>query len=178
MHAITLTGTVESIAGSDRESGNATLVANADGSYQISLELGQSSRTETQTAFAQGQQCTWSGSDGIAHVVSGHNCMQPVAWFMPEVALLGSLQPQAVGTIVVGSSVNPENPGLDLRQQQSVAPSYVSASMAGLFTHLSAVDIFYDPATYLPIAVSYATHPDANAAVDIPVRVEFSNYQT
>jgi hypothetical protein len=47
-----------------------------------------------------------------------------------------------------------------------------------MFLHLSAVDIFYNPTTYLPISVDYETHPDSSATVDIPVQVEFSNYQT
>ncbi len=178
VHGVTLTGTANWIAGGDNENGNITLIANSDGSYQINLEMGQSSRTETQTAFAQGQQCTWAGSDGVPQEVSGHNCMQSVAWFLPAVALFGNLQPQVVATILVGSSPNAQSPGLDLRQQQSVVPSYVSASIAGMFTHLTAVDIFYDPTTYLPISLDYETHPDVNAAVDFPVQVEFSNYQT
>lgn len=58
VHGVTLTGTVNWIVGSDNESGNATLIAYADGSYQVNLELGHSSRMEAQTSFAQGQQCT------------------------------------------------------------------------------------------------------------------------
>jgi hypothetical protein len=178
VHSVTLSGTANWIVGGDNENGNITLIANSDGSYQINLEMGQSSRTETQTAFAQGPQCTWAGTDGVAQVVSGHNCMQSVAWFLPEVALFGNLQPQAVGTLLVGSSANAQTPGLDLRQQQSVVPNYVSANIASLYTHLSAVDIFYNPTAYLPLSVAYETHPDGNATLDIPVQVEFSNYQT
>lgn len=178
VHTVTLTGTANWIVGGDNENGNIALVANSDGSYQINLEMGQSSRTEIQTPFAQGQQCTWAGSDGVAQAVSGHNCMQSVAWFLPEVALFGNLQPQAVGTLLVGSSATAQTPGLDLRQQQSVVPNYVSANIASLYTHLSAVDIFYNPTTYLPLSVTYETHPDGNATLDIPVQVEFSNYQT
>ena len=178
VHGVTLKGTANWIAGSDNENGSVTLVANADGSYQITLELAQSSRTETQTAFAQGQQCMWSGSDGVAHVASAHNCLLPVAWFLPEVALFGNQQPPSVATILMGNSTDAQNPGVDIRQQQSIAPEYVSADMTTLYTHLTAVDIYYAPATYLPVSLFYATHPDANAATDIPVRVEFSNYQT
>ncbi len=177
VHGVTLTGTANWIVGSDNENGNATLVANADGSYQITLELGQSSRAETQTAFAVGQQCTWTGSDGVVHVTATHNCMLPVAWFLPQVALLGNQQPQGVATILASNSSSGQNPGLDLRQQQT-APTTFTADAATLFTHLTTVDIYYDPTTYLPISLSYTIHPDANASVDIPVRVQFSNYQT
>ena len=175
IHGVTLTGTANWIAGSDNESGNVTLVANADGSYQINLELGQSSRIETQTAFAQGQQCTWSGSDSVAHAVATHNCLLSVAWFMPGVALFGNQQPQGVTTVFAGNSASGQSPGLDLRQQQ-IAQSGSSADMATLFSHLTSIDIHYDPTTYLPISLSYNVHPDENAAQDIPVEVIFSNY--
>ena len=59
-----------------------------------------------------------------------------------------------------------------------MAPSSYTAETATLYTHLSTVDIYYDPVTYLLLSLSYYLHPDANAALDIPVKVEFSNYQT
>lgn len=178
VHSVTLTGTAEWTAGSDHENGNATLVANADGSYQVTLQLGQGPRTEAQTAFSQGQQCTWAGSDGIVHEGAPQNCALSVAWFLPQVSLFGNLQPQSVVSMLVGNGVSVQNPGIDIRQQQSMAPAYLSTSMAALYTHLTALDIYCDPATYLPISLSYNVHPDADAATDIPVRVQFSNYQT
>lgn len=177
VHSVTLTGTAEWTAGSDHENGNVSFVANADGSYQATLQLGQSSRTETQTAFSQGQQCTWAGSDGIVHQGPSQNCALSVAWFLPQVALFGNLQPQGVVSMLMRNSVGAQNSGVDIRQQQSIAPAYLSADMAVLYTHLTALDIYYDPATYLPLSLSYNVHPDADAATDIPVRVQFSNYQ-
>jgi hypothetical protein len=103
VHGVTLTGTANWIVGGDNENGNITLIANADGSYQINLELGQSSRTEAQTTVAQGQQCSWEGSDGIAQVVPTHNCLLPVAWFMPGIALFGNQQPQGITTALGGN---------------------------------------------------------------------------
>ena len=177
IHSVTLTGTVNSIAGSDNENGNVTLTASADGSYQINLQLSQSARTETQTSFASGQQCTWSGTDAVAHAVAAHNCMTTVAWFLPDAALLGGQQPQAFASILEGTAATALNQGIDLRQQQT-PPSAVSAYGVTLLTHLSTMDIYYDPTTYLPASLSYNIHPDVNAAQDIPVEVIFSNYQT
>jgi hypothetical protein len=178
VHSVTLTGTVEWTAGSDHENGNVSLVANADGSYQTTLQLGPSSRTVTQTAFSQGQQCTWAGSDGIVHQGAPQNCALSVAWFLPQVALAGNLQPQGTVTTMMGNGVSSQNPGVDIRQQQSMLPPYFPAGMASLYTHLTALDIYYNPATYLPLSLTYNLHPDANAGTDIPVQVQFSNYQT
>lgn len=177
IHSVTLTGTVTSTIGSDIESGNVTLTANADGSYQINLQLSQSARTETQTSFASGQQCTWSGTDGVAHAVAAHNCMEPVAWFLPDVALFGSQQPQGVTPTLAGTATAGSIQEIDIRDSQTT-PNATSADAIALLTHLSTVDIFYDPTAYLPTSLFYNIHPDVNAAQDIPVEIIFSNYQT
>lgn len=177
IHSVTLTGTVISTIGSDIESGNVTLTANADGSYQINLQLSQSARAETQTSFASGQQCTWSGTDGVAHAAAAHNCMEPVAWFLPDVALFGNQQPQGVVPALAGTATAGSIQGIDIRDEQ-MTPNATSADAIVLLTHLSTVDIFYDPTTYLPASLAYTIHPDVNAAQDIPVEIVFSNYQT
>jgi hypothetical protein len=176
VNGVTLTGTANWIAGSDNENGNVTLIAKADGSFQINLELGRGSRTETQTSFANGQQCIWVGSDGISHAIATHNCMLPVTWFLPDVALFGNQQPQGLVAISNGAVSAGINQGIDLRQQ--AVPNASSADMAALISHLTTVDIYYSPTTYLPSSLAYNIHPDSNAAQDIPVEVIFSNYQT
>ena len=49
--------------------------------------------------------------------------------------------------------------------------------MTTLISHLTAVDVYFNSATYLPMYLSYTIHPNENAAQDIPVDVQFSNYQ-
>lgn len=39
------------------------------------------------------------------------------------------------------------------------------------------MDLFLNSTTLLPVALSFAAHPDNNALLDIPVQVQFSNYQ-
>jgi hypothetical protein len=39
-------------------------------------------------------------------------------------------------------------------------------------------DLYLDAKTFLPVALSFSAHPDTNALVNIPVQVQFSNYQT
>jgi hypothetical protein len=40
------------------------------------------------------------------------------------------------------------------------------------------MDFFLDPTTLLPLGLSYTTHPDNNALLDISVEVQFSDYQS
>ena len=57
--------------------------------------------------------------------------------------------------------------------QSAINPSLVSV----LETHLSLADYYVDEKTLLPAALAYNTHPDDNAAIDIPVEVQFSDYR-
>jgi hypothetical protein len=128
VRSIVLNASAEWFAGSDDETGNATLTANADGSFNVRLELPKSSRSESQTSFASGQTCTWSRSDGVVHAMPSHNCMTSVAWFLPSVALHGSQQPSGIITTVASASPA----GLLDVQQQRGAPSASSPDIAAL----------------------------------------------
>jgi len=177
VNGITLNATAEWIAGSDDETGNATLTANADGSYSLRLQLAQSSRTEAQTSFASGQTCSWSGTDAVSHPVAAQNCMGSMAWFLPAASLFGNLQPSTVSTSVESSTAGAASSFLDI-QQQRTPPAAFTSDGAALLTHLSVVDLYLDPASFLPTGLAFNIHPDDNAASDIPVQVIFTNYQT
>ncbi len=177
VNSITLNAAAEWIAGSTDEKGNVTLTANADGSFTVQLNLGQHSRTESQTSFSAGQSCAWSGADGVVHAAPAHNCMGGAAWFLPEVALFGNQQPGALATAIQNSAASDSAGLLDIRQQ-AIPPGKLSSRDTALLTHLSATDLYLDPATHLPSALAFNIHPDKNANVDIPVQVVFTNYQT
>jgi len=174
VHSVTLAATAQWVAGSDNESGNATLTASADGSFNVQFELSQSARTEAQTSFASGQSCTWSGTDGVAQSVAGQNCMSSLNWFLPLVSLFGGQQLSNVNTALVNSGSSPQF--LDMEQTQTPS-SGLDPNTSALLTHLSTVDLYVDPTTYLPSIFAYNVHPDSNAATDIPVQVVFANYQ-
>jgi hypothetical protein len=44
--------------------------------------------------------------------------------------------------------------------------------------HLTQMDLYLDPTSLLPVALSFMTHPDNSELLDIPVQVQFSNYQS
>ena len=178
VNTVTLNATAQWIVGSDNETGNATLIANADGSYIVQLQLAQGTRSESQTSFASGQTCSWSGTNGVSHLVPRHNCMGNVAWFLPMMALFRNQQPGAVNTFLVGSTAGAASQLLDIRQQQTPPAMFPSDAAAALLTHLSTVDIYLDPTSYLPTGLAYNLHPDQNAGSDIPVQVVFTNYRT
>jgi hypothetical protein len=175
VNTVTLNANALWTAGSDNETGNATLTAGADGSLNLQLQLGQGARTETQTSFSSGQSCAWSGTDGVVHAMATHNCMGSVAWFLPFVSLFGNQQPSAIVTTLQPTSSGSATQLWDIRQQRTPPAAFSGASTA-LLSHLSVVDIYLDPVSYLPSALAFNIHPDQNGASDIPVQVVFSNY--
>jgi hypothetical protein len=173
VHSVTLTATAHWIAGSDNETGHATLTANADGSFTAQLQLSQSARKEAQTSFSSGKTCTWAGTDGVVHATAAQNCMGTLSWFLPQVQLFGGQQPSAVSITIMSG---PNQSFIDLRQQRTTE-SALNPQLTTLMAHLGTTDLYLDPVTYLPAILSYNLHPDKNAAADIPVQITFTDYQ-
>ena len=172
--SITLNATAQWIAGSDKESGNATLTANADGSFTAQLALEKGTRLDSQTSFNSGPTCTFASSDAVVHSSSGHNCMSSLAWFLPEVTLFGGNQPGFVSTLLATDN-SASQPFLHLRQQPSLSITG-TANENRLLTHLGTVDLYLDPSSYLVSILDYNIHPDNNGGADIPVQVIFTSY--
>ena len=42
---------------------------------------------------------------------------------------------------------------------------------------LSAADVYLDAASYLPAALDFNVHPDANAGLNLPMEIQFSGYK-
>jgi len=173
---ITLTGNAQWIAGSDDESGTVSLKAMAAGESRMDLSLSGGVRSEIRTLDPNNNQIgAWSGTDGVQHAISNHNLMTDSSWFFPALTLSRLLaNANAVATYVDQETLN----------GQTVLHVSVSQSVAGqtgqggtLLQHLSQMDFFLDPTSLLPVALSFTTHPDNNALLDIPVQILFSNYQ-
>lgn len=47
----------------------------------------------------------------------------------------------------------------------------------GQSQHVSQTDVYLDMSSSLPLAIGFNTHPDKNALINIPVEVDFSNYE-
>lgn len=167
----TLTGQAEYHAGSTNETGSVILIARADGFTSMELQLGSGNRTETQDTFANGQGCSWSAEDGVVHTAPAHNCQVPLAWFLPEVGFFSAQLPASgTSTLLPGS--------ISTIHWAKLTPTNASVDVVSLLAHIGKFDLEFSPASFLPSRLTYSVHPDSNAGIDIPVSVEFSNYQT
>ena len=171
---ITLTGTAEWIAGSDDETGTAAYKALATGN-RLDLNLSNGVRSEVRSFGAPAPSGSWVGPDGVTHPIAYHNLLIDPGLF--------PLFP--LSTISSSSNAILSLVGLESRNGSSVvhltaaqSPPAAVAANAALFQHLSAVDIYLDASSYLPVAYTFTVHPDDNELLDIPVEISYSNYQT
>jgi len=173
---VTLTGTAQSIAGSDDESGTVIMKAMAAGESRMDLTLSASNRSEIRSVDSNGNLLgAWSGSDGIQHAISYDNLLTDSSWFFPALTLNRLLNNTAVvGTYIGQETLNGQSV---LHVSLSQPPAGLTGQQAALPQHLTQMDFYLNPTTMLPVALSFTTHPDNNALLDIPVQIQFSNYQ-
>ena len=171
---VTLTGTVERIAGGDDETGSVTYRA-VVGSNRLDLSFSSGTLSEIRSTTVTGVSGSWIDANSVSHPMAGHNVMTDVGWF-PLFAIGGiTASPNSVL-----SYVGPEtHDGLSvihfMAWQQFPA---LSGNAATLPQHLSQMDFYMDPTTLLPMAIAFNIHPDNNALLDIPTEIHYSNYQT
>jgi hypothetical protein len=167
---VTLTGNV-TWNGSGGDTGTATLKGLGTGESRMDLTLTGGTRTEirdAQTSVPLGQ---WINPDNTSGVFAFQNCQTDANWFFPA---LGSL---AAGPNVVLSYIGREDRnGGAVQHLQSYL--YQLNSPPGLsMQQLSSMDFYLDATTLLPVAITYNAHPDDGTSSNLPVEVDFSNYQ-
>jgi hypothetical protein len=169
---VTLSGTVKYIAGSDDETGNATLQA-ITGASRMDLNLPSGHRAEVYS-FLNGQPSgTWSGADGVNKKIAFHNVMAEPNWFFPAFALTRRFSGYSVS--YVGHETHNDQPVEHLVAVQDF-PGQLPAG-ATFVSQLTQVDFFLDSTTLLPVAIAFNTHADSSAIIDIPVEIDFSDYR-
>lgn len=171
---ITLTGTARRIAGSDDESGTATLKA-VSGASRIDLNLSSGTRSEVCNNLSGSPVGTWSGPDTVSHPISYHNLLLiDPAWFFPIFPISRGL-----ATGYAATYVGPETRDSLAVQHLAISKDFSSVPGAdpATFQHLSQVDLYLDSSTYLPVALALNIHPDDNMLLDIPIEVRFSDYR-
>jgi hypothetical protein len=171
---VTLTGTVQSTAGSDTETGTVSMKAMAPGESRLDLTLSASSHSEIRTFDDNGNLVgAWSGSDGVQHPIAFHNMLTDSSWFFPALTLSRIVaDTTTVGTYVGQETLN----GQSVFHVSVLRPPAVSRATAAA-EHFTQMELYLDPTTFLPVALSFNTHPDDNALLDIPMQILFSNYQ-
>ena len=171
---VTLTGTVEWIAGSDDEIGTATYKG-LSGAYRLDMAFRNGTRSEIVSAIDGVPSGSWIGLDGVTHPIANHNLMVDAGWF-PTLTLASlTASPNMVWTYV-GQETRSNSQVIHVNALQQFPQ--LSGGSVSLLQHLTQVDIYLDPTTFLPVSYTFNIHPDNNALLDIPVEIRYSNYQS
>jgi len=104
-----------------------------------------------------------------------HNCWTDASWFFPALTLEAIATDPQTAVAYVGTDTSKGKPLLHL--QVTRAPSGQAASVTTLILGLSAMDIYFDPQSFLPEVLDFNVHPDRDANTNIPVEIQFGNFQ-
>jgi len=171
---VTLTGTVRRIAGSDDETGTATLKGLSGGTNRVDLSLSSGPRSEIRSISTSGPSGSWSGPDGVAHAMAYHNVLTDNG-LLPLFTISSILSNATSVLTLIGPETRNGQSVLHLTAVQQL-PSLTGAS-APLLQHLTKMDIYVDKTTNLPASLVYNTHPDNNTGIDIPIEITYADYR-
>lgn len=170
---VTLTGSVTRVVGPDEETGTFTLKALGLAQSRMDLTIPSGTLSEVRTNANGSPQGFWS-LNGVARPIANHNCSTDAVWFFPQLSVLGSqsLNPNSLITYI----------GQETRGGRSVQHLHYyvqgpASNPTDLGQHLSVEDIYLDSSSLLLVALAFNAHPDNNAAVDIPVELDFFDYR-
>jgi hypothetical protein len=168
---VTLDGTAQVIAGSSDETVPAVFKALSDGSSQTQLSLSAGVRNEVRISEAGGQTGSWTRGDSKAHPLAQHNLMTDSAWFFPALVVSRMISNTALTVVYVG-----QEDGLlhfQAHRQQLDAPANITPTIQ----HLTQMDLYLNSANLQPAKLEFNIHADTDARVDIPVTIQYSNYE-
>jgi len=175
---VTLTGNVQRIAGSDDESGTFTYKALRTGGNRYDFSFPSGARSEIRPPVTAGVEGTWSGPEGRSGPIANHDLIADPGIFPTFVVFgLDGLNP---GQTFVVTFVGLETRnGLSVYHLSAYQQFPQMSDAAVMFAqHLTQTELYLDPATFLPVAIHFYTHPDDNALVDAPVELVFSSYRS
>jgi hypothetical protein len=167
----TLQATAAYVAGSDQESGAAILVARLNQESIVQLNLSGGTRQEIRNGIAG----TWSGPDATVHSMAIHNCWTDASWFFPALTLEALASNSQVALAYLGADTSKGATMLHL-QVALLLPGQ-SAGATTLIQTLSSMDIYFDPRSFLPLVLDFNTHPDTDANTNLPVEIQYGNFQ-
>ncbi len=172
----TMTGNVAWTSGPHKANGSVVAYAKTSAMSRIDLTLGAGNRSEIRNNTGSSPQGAWVNAAGTSIAVAAQNCWTDPVWFFPA---LTSLAAAATDNTLVLTYA-----GLETRNAMSVqhiqAYRYIVSKFPEFVTFTqkaSKVDYYLDAATLVPLSVTFSAHPDNDASTDIPVEIDFSDYQ-
>jgi hypothetical protein len=171
---VTLTGQALRIVGSDVANGTFTLKALGANESRLDVTTSGGVQSELRNLSNGVPQGSWIGKDGAVGTIAAHNCLTQAVWFVPTLSLLDAISNPNISVAYIGSE---SKNGEAVQHVHFTLQYQASPESNQLIANLSGTDVYFSAASGLPIAVKFNIHPDSDAGTNIPVDIEFSNYQ-
>jgi hypothetical protein len=168
---VTLGANVISIAGSDNETGKGTLWAKGTSESRVDLSLSGGTRSDVRNVANGAPVGAWAKNGQPSTPYASHNCWTDAAWFFPALSALS----HNANPNYIFSYIGQEQHGGVITQHIQVFQ--VPAQGPKPAQRLSIMDFYLSPVSSLPLAIGFKVHPDDDMNTDIPVEIDFANYQ-
>jgi hypothetical protein len=113
---------------------------------------------------------------GTAHAMATHNCWTDADWFFPAFSLAALASDPTAMVKLVGQEVHAGQPVYHLLLFHNLSEQ--TPDVVSLVQQVSAMDIYLDTSSLLPVAVAFNVHADDDANVNIPVEIRFAGYRS
>jgi len=171
----TLQGTANFTAGSDEDSGTFTVELKGNQESKAVLNLSGGTRQEVRNAQSGGPQGVWIGADGQKHTMALHNCWTDASTLATAFTLQDVVSDLQTAASYLGQATW-NGITVDHLQFSHIVPGQ-SQQMTAEIQALSAIALYLDATSHLPVALDFNIHPDNDLSLNIPVEIQFSNYQ-
>ncbi len=169
---VTLQAIASYVAGSDEETGTATLTARGNQESLVQLNLSGGARQEIRKGFLGAR----SGSDGAIQCMATYNCWTDASWFFPALTLQAISADPTLAVSYIGPGSAKGMPLLHVRVARVLSADSPAASAE--IVRLSSMDIYFDPQSFLPLVLDFNIHPDKDGSTNISVEIQFGNFQS
>jgi hypothetical protein len=173
---VTISGSVVWTSGPRNATGTVVAYGKTSAMSRIDLTVGSGNRSEIRNNTNASAQGTWINAAGQSNSAAAQNCWTDPVWFFPA---LTSLSAVTTDNTLVLTYV-----GLETRNGVSVQHIRSYHCVASKFLEFTAftqraskVDYYLDAPTLVPLWITFNAHPDNDANTDIPVEIDFSDYQ-
>jgi hypothetical protein len=168
---VILQTTATYVAGSDEETGTATLTASGNQESLVQLYLSGGTRQE----IRNGPAGAWIGPDGTVHSMATNNCWTDASWFFPVLTLEAVAANPQESVSYLGPDTSKGATLLHVRVANALSGQ--DATLTALIASLSTMDIYFDPQSFLPLVLDFTVQPDAGINTNIPIEIRFGNFQ-
>lgn len=168
-----LNGNVTSVAGAGYDTGTANLQAKGLNESRMSLNLTGGNISEVRTVANGVPTGGWKTNSGAITTFAQHNCWTDAVWFLPALSALSqSSNPNFVFNYI-GSDQHGGVSTQHIRISQVFPQDTANVWKVPV---LSTTDVFLDPVSFLPLAITFNTHPDGDMTTNIPGEIRFASY--